>query len=99
MTLLQMRLRLSREDCCGAMIARTPEKLMSLSRMLQHLVFAGECLLALAFRALIFTLSAENSRKVSLEVALLSKRLLVRAVRICADQRRDMHILNVRLRR
>src|SRR5436305_2631567 len=94
-----MRLPLGRKDYCGAMVARTFKKLVLFFRMLHHLVFAGECLLAVAFRTLISPLSVVNSCHVSIEVAWLSERLLVRTTWACANQGSDMDVSDVGLQR
>jgi len=85
MGLSQMRLSFSSEDCSGAVVARTPEQLMFLSCVFQHLIFAQKCFLTVAFKALVFSLGIVKSRNVSLEITFLSKWLPVRAAWICAE--------------
>lgn len=85
-----MRLQLRSKDFCTAMVVRTFEELVLLPNMVHLLVMASECLLTRGVIATVFMLIAVDGCNMSLEVALLSERLLIGATWECAEQWGDM---------
>jgi len=96
MGVLQMRLSLCYKDDCRAMVIRAFQKLVLLFRMVHHLVFTGEYFLTVAFQTLIRAFGIVDGRYVSPEIAWFSERLLVRTTLMCANQRCDMDVCDVR---